>query len=248
MNVLRAERVKLASTRAPWICSAIAVAASLGFAVVFIVLGGDQIPVTVGTTQTASSFGRTVVLVMAVLAAATEFNWGTIRTTFQAVPRRVPALLAKATVVGAWSAVLGLVIGFGSWGLGLLLEPGAELALRTAADWRMVAGQGPIFLLTGVLGVGVGLLLRSTGLALGVTLVWTQLVEGLVFLVPRVGPDIYQWMPFFAASQFVGGGITASALALGEPPLSPAGYGAYFAAIAFALLAAGTLVATRRDA
>jgi ABC-2 type transport system permease protein len=62
---------------------------------VFIVFGGDEIPITAGNTQTASSFGLTVILVLAVLSAATEYNWSTMRTSFQAVPKRAPALPGK---------------------------------------------------------------------------------------------------------------------------------------------------------
>jgi ABC-2 type transport system permease protein len=248
MSLLKAERIKLFSTRSPWWCTGLAIVASLGFATVFVVLGGDEIQLTVSNTQVASSLGLTVMLVMAVLASATEFNWGTMRVTFQAVPRRAPALLAKAAVVGLWSGLAGLVIGFGSWGLAVLLKPGADLALSTGADWRAVAGQGLVFLLTGVLGVGVGLLLRSTGLALGVTLVWTQLVEGLVILIPGVGKDIYEFLPFFSASQFIGSSFTASALKLGDLPLSPLGYGAYYAAICLALFGIGVVVNQIRDA
>jgi ABC-2 type transport system permease protein len=248
MSLLTAERIKLFSTRAPWWCTALAIVASLGFAVVFVIFGGDEIPVTVSNTQTASSFGLTVILVLAVLAAATEYNWGTIRTTYQAVPKRAPALLAKAVVVSLWCGLVGLVIGFGSWGLGVLLKPDADLALNSAADWRAVAGQGLVFLFTGVLGVGVGMLLRSTALALAVTLVWTQLVEGLVFLIPGVGRDIYEWLPFFSAGQFIGGGLTASALNLGELPLGPLGYGAYYASICVILFVIGVVMNQVRDA
>jgi ABC-2 type transport system permease protein len=248
MSLLKAERIKLFSTRSPWWCTGLAIAASLGFTIVFVALAGDTIPVTVSNTQIAGSFGLTVILVLAVLSAATEFNWGTMRVTFQAVPRRAPVLLAKAVVVGLWCGLTGLVVGFGSWGIGVAFDPGADLALDSGADWRAVAGQGLIYLLTGVLGVGIGLLLRSTGLALGVTLVWTQLVEGLIVLIPGVGKDIYEWLPFFSASQFIGSSFAASALKLGDLPLTPIGYGVYFAAICLVLFGIGVVVNQVRDA
>ncbi|GAA4537908.1 hypothetical protein [Amycolatopsis samaneae] len=247
MNVLRAERIKLFSTRAPWWCTAIAVVAPLAFTAVFMGLAGSKVPVNVGNTQLASAQGRTVVLVLAVLAATSEINWGTLRLTFQAVPSRVPALLAKATVVGALSTAIGLVVGFGSWGVSLLVQPGADLALHTGADWRSVLGQSVTFLLTGILGVGVGLLLRNTGLALALVLVWTQLVEGLLALIPRVGPHIYPWMPFYAADQFAGGDLQRTMLRL-SPPMGPWGYLGYFAAISVVVFAAGVAVTRHRDA
>lgn len=247
MNLLRAERIKLLSTRTSWWCTAIAVFASLGFTIAILGLNGEQTDTTVGDTQTATSFGRTVILVLAVLSATSEFNWGTMRTTFQAVPTRTPALLAKAVVVAVWCGFAGLVIGFGSWGIGLLLKPDLNLALSTAADWRVVAGQGLTFGFTAVLGVGVGLLVRSTAAAITGVLIWTQAVEGLVVLIPKIGHHIYTWMPFFAAQQFAGGSLITSTFSLGSLPLSPVGYGAYFAAICVVIYAAGLLVTQRRD-
>jgi ABC-2 type transport system permease protein len=248
MSLLRAERIKLFSTRTPWICTGLAIVASLAFTIALVGLNGEQADVTVGDTQGAGSLGRTVMLVFAVLAATSEFNWGTMRTTFQAVPKRAPALLAKVTVVGVWCGLVGLVVGFGSWGVGVLVKPEANLTLATAADWRSVAGEGVVFLLTGVLGVGVGMLLRSTAAALAVTLVWTQLVEGLTVLIPGIGHHLYVWMPMFAGQQFVGGSLVTNALSLGTLPLGPVGYVLYFAAICFVLFGAGLLLTQRRDA
>ncbi|NBH06423.1 hypothetical protein [Amycolatopsis sp. SID8362] len=248
-NLLRAERIKLFSTRAPWWCLAIAFVAPLGFTALFFALAGPEIPATVGNTQLASGNGRTVLLVLAILATASEFNWGTMRLTFQAVPSRVPALVAKLAVLAALGAVLGLVVGFGSWGLASLVQPDADLALHSAADWRAVLGQSLVFLFTAVAGVGVALLLRSVAFGLTVVLVWTQVLEGLVILIPGAGRHIYQWMPFHAADEFVGaGGFAAGPLRLPDAPLGPWGYLGYFAAITVALFVAGVLVTARRDA
>lgn len=249
INLLRAERIKLFSTRAPWWCLAIALAGSLGFTALFFALAGPEIPPTVGNTQLASGNGRTVLVVLAVLATASEFNWGTMRLTFQAVPRRVPALLAKAVVVAAVGAVLGLAVGFGSWAMAKLVQSESDLALHSGADWRSVLGQSLVFLFAAVAGIGIALLLRSVAFALTVVLVWTQLIEGLVVFVPGAGKHIYQWMPFHAADQFVGaGGLGASALQLPPAPLGPWGYLGYFAAISIALFVAGVFVTARRDA
>jgi ABC-2 type transport system permease protein len=248
-NLLRAERIKLFSTRAPLWCLAIALVAPLGFTALFFGLAGPDIPPTVGNTQLASGNGRTVLLVLAVLATASEFNWGTMRLTFQAVPGRVPALVAKAAVVSAVGTVLGLVVGFGSWGLASLMKPDVDLSLHTAADWRSVLGQSLVFLLTAVAGIGVALLLRSVAFALTAVLVWTQLIEGLMAFIPGIGKHIYQWLPFHAADEFVGAaGFSAGPLQLPPAPLGPWGYLGYFAAISAALFVAGVVATARRDA
>jgi ABC-2 type transport system permease protein len=248
-NLLRAERIKLFSTRAPWWCLAIAIIAPLALTMLIFALAGPEIPATVGNTQLVSGNGRTVLLVLAVFATASEFNWGTMRLTFQAVPSRVPALLAKVLVVGALGTVLGLVISFGSWGLASLVRPDADLALHTGADWRSVLGQSLVFLFTAVAGVGVALLLRSVAFALTVVIVWTQVLEGLFVFIPGFGKYVYQWMPFHAADEFVGAsGLTTGPLGLPSAPLGPWGHLGYFAAVTVALYVAGVLVTARRDA
>jgi ABC-2 type transport system permease protein len=152
-------------------------------------------------------------------------------------------------VVSAVGAVLGLVVGFGSWGVASLVQPDADLSLHTAADWRSVLGQGLVFLLTAVAGVGVALLLRSVAFALTLILVWTQLLEGLVLLVPGAGKHIYPWMPFHAADEFVGAsGFSTGPLQVPSAALGPWGYLGYFAAFCLALFVAGVLVTARRDA
>jgi ABC-2 type transport system permease protein len=248
-DLLRAERIKLFSTRAPFWCLAIAVVAPLALTALIFALAAPEIPPTVGNTQLVSGNGRTVLLVLAVLVTASEFNWGTMRLTFQAVPSRVPALVAKVVVVGALGAVLGLVIGFGSWGLASLVQPDADLALDSAEAWRSVLGQSLVFLFTAVAGVGVALLLRSVAFGLTVVLVWTQVVEKVLPVIPGFGKHVYQWMPFNAADEFVGAASFASGpLQLPAAPLGPWGYLGYFAAITVALFVAGVLVTARRDA
>ena len=248
MNLLRAERIKLFSTRGQWLCLALALVAPWGLTALFLGLAGPEIATTPANTQVTSGNGRTVLLVLATIAAASEFNWGTMRLTFQAVPNRVPALLAKATVVGAVGLAVGLLVGVGNWGIAKLVQPDANLALHTAADWRNVFGQALVFMLTAVLGVGVGLLLRSVALSLSVVLVWSLLIEGLIMFIPGVGKHIYQWMPFYAASQFAGADLTGPALSLPHNPLSPWGYLGYFAAICVALFVAGVVLTRQRDA
>jgi len=231
VSLLAAERIKLFSTRTPWLCTVLAVLVSAGFGAAYLVVGGDEIQLTVASTQAASTFGRVVVLVMSVLAATTEFRRGTT----------VPALLAKAVVVAGWSAAVGLACGFGSWLLGWLLNSDTDLSLTTAADWRAVAGQGPLFALTALFGLGAGLLIRCTGLAVTAVLIWSQVVENLIFLIPGIGRVVYRWLPFFAADRFSGADFSANTLRLRQLPLGPVGYGAYFGMVCLLIFIAGVL-------
>src|SRR3990170_1820120 len=99
MSVITVERIKLFSTRSPWWCMVVAA------------------EVTIGLTQGGAQLSQMVMMVMAALAVTTEYRFGTIRTSFQAVPQRAALLLGKTAVVAGLSAVVGLVASFGAWGI-----------------------------------------------------------------------------------------------------------------------------------
>jgi ABC-2 type transport system permease protein len=244
MSLLAVERIKLFSTRSPWWCMVVALALTIGFAALIAGMSGGNFPLTLPMTQFGVKFGLLVVMVMAALAVTTEYRFGTIRATFQAVPNRVAALTAKTAVVGALALVLGEVASFGSWAVAKLMVPDAALAISTADDWRQVAGVGLVFTFGAIIAIAVGILLRQSAGAITLLLIWSQLVETLVVLIPEVGVDIQKWLPFTTADRF----LTAAGEAPTDAPFGPWGSLAYFGAVACGLLIAALVVAHRRDA
>ncbi|MGW3471387.1 hypothetical protein ACWDKQ_23680 [Saccharopolyspora sp. NPDC000995] len=241
MTLLAVERIKLFSTKSPWWCTFLALGMTIGFAMLFAAQAeGDM---SVPMTQVGYQFGLMVVLVLAALSITTEYRFGTIRATFQAVPNRTTALLAKTVVVAMVALIIGEVAAFGSWGVAKLLATGSDLAFATADDWRHVAGVGLVFAISAVLAVAVGALLRQTAGAVALLLLWPLLVESLVGLIPKVGGDVRKWMPFNAADHFISG--TAG---VGEMPFGPWGALAYFAAVAVAVWVIALISVQRRDA
>ncbi len=239
-TLLAMERIKLFSTRSPWWSTFLAIGMTVGFAAL---LASQSDSVTIPLlTGPGSRFGLIVVMVMAALTVTTEYRFGTIRATFQAVPNRSVALLAKTAVVAFLALLIGEVAGFGSWAIGSMLAPQADLALDTAEAWRQVAGLGPMFALAAVLAVAVGVLLRQTAGAVTVIMLWSLLVESLIAMIPNVGMDIQEWMPFTVVERFLKSAEFQNA------PLGPWGSLAYFAAISAALLGVALAVAHRRDA
>ncbi|MFE0019770.1 hypothetical protein [Amycolatopsis sp. NPDC059021] len=257
MHLLAAERIKLLSTRSPWACALLTLAVTTGFAM--LVAGGasesKDLP-TVATTQFGYRFGLAVVLTLAALAVTTEYRTGTIHTTFQAVPSRTPALVAKAAVVAGFAFVLGEVAAFGSWAACLAVAPsGADLALDSVADWTILAGTGVVYALGAVAAVGVGLLIEHSAGAVAVCILYPLAVEDLISAIPEVGEPIHRWLPFNAATKFLsgtggasGGRSGGNANVLSDSPLPQPFALAYFAAFAFAVLMAGMVTARRRDA
>jgi ABC-2 type transport system permease protein len=251
MTLLAVERIKLFTTRSPWWCMVLALGLTVGFAFLVSANANDNFPATVATSQEGSQFGLIVMMVMAALAVTTEYRFGTIRASFQAVPNRTAVLLAKAGVVGLVAGVVGEITAFGSWALVRAMHNDPLTALSDGAAWRQVAGTGAVYALAAVLALAVGILVRQTAGAVVILLLWALLVENLVQLIPRVGDKIHDWMPFTQASHFLTAGQSAAEMRSAGTdviPLSAWGSLAYFAGITVVLLGIAIVVANRRDA
>jgi ABC-2 type transport system permease protein len=194
-----AELRKLTSVRSTWILTVIGwfLAATSALAVV----AGAFEPFT-GTPQQvtdalASAGGNTaIVLVVGLLAMTTEFRHGTVGRTLQITPSRTQVLLAKLAsgVVYAVAFFAGAVVVVGAVvGVAALVQ-GVGLSLEASAfevTWQGLVGA----VLTVMLGVAFGALVRAQVVAIVVALVWIFVVENLfAALLPEVG----RWLPFQA--------------------------------------------------
>jgi ABC-2 type transport system permease protein len=249
MTLLATERIKLFTTRSPWLTSVLALALVAGFAVLVATNSVDPRSTTDSDALAGYQFGLMVVMVMAALAVTTEYRFGTIRASFQAVPNRIGLLLAKATVVALLAGVVGEIAAFGSIGLAKAISPNSGVALHTAQEWRNVAGVGLVFALAAVLAVAVGILVRQTAGAVAILLIYTLLVENLIVLIPHIGPAVQKWLPFISVNHFLTGGGSGGRISGPlDMPLPPWGSLAYFAGIAVAFLAVALVTVNRRDA
>ncbi|SDI58877.1 ABC-2 type transport system permease protein [Actinokineospora alba] len=253
MTLLAVERIKLFTTRSPWWCTLIALGVTVGFAALMAGTAEAEVPMTVSASQFGYGFGMVVVMVMAALAVTTEYRFSTIRATFQAIPNRTAALVAKTVVVSLLAGVIGLAAAFGSWGIATAMSPG-DLAINTAFEWRAVAGVGLVYAIAAVIAVSVGILVRHSAGAISLLLIYTNLVENLITLIPTIGPKIHQWLPFNLAHHFLTGNPDPTGR--GDqygPGLSDATVGpwpalAIFAGFGLVMLAISLVVANRRDA
>lgn len=242
MTLLAVERIKLFSTRSSWWSIVLALGLTIGFAAMMATQAGSRFPLDIGMTQTGYQFGLIVTMVMATLAVTTEYRFGTIRATFQAAPNRIAVMLSKTTIVTGLALLIGEIGAFGSWAVARFIAPQADLAFSSAADWRQVAGTGLVFAGGAILAVAVGTLIRQTAGAVTLLMIWVFLVESLIALVPDVGRDIQQWMPFVAADRFLSGSPT------GDAPLGPWASLVYFFALAVGMLIIALVSVQRRDA
>jgi len=253
MTLLAVERIKLFTTRSPWWCMLMTLVVTVGFAALVTGTSNSDDPISVSTTQFGYGFGLVVIMVMAALAVTTEYRFGTIRATFQAVPSRTAALLAKTTVVALLAGVVGEITAFGSWGISKLLKPSADLGINTAYEWRVVAGTGLIYGFAAIIAVAVGTMIRHSAGAISLVLIYSQLAENLVQIIPNAGPKIHRWLPFNMAHHFLTGAPDVNVRPGDGPPLSEITYSPwvgllFFAGFAVVLLIISLWVVNRRDA
>ncbi|KAA2251443.1 hypothetical protein F0L68_37160 [Solihabitans fulvus] len=253
MTLLAVERIKLFSTRSPWWCTLLALALPIGLASIIAANSNSDFPLTVSLTQTGYTFGLIVIMVLAALAITTEYRFGTIKSTFQAVPNRTAPLVAKAVVVTLLAGVVGEAAAFGALGISKLIKPDVALTLSSSTEWRNVAGVGLVYACGALLALGVGMLIRQTAGAVSILLVWALLAENLVTLIPKIGVKIQAWLPFHVADHFLNGGEPTPRGRDGGPAavvyhLSPWGSLLYFAGVSLAVLIIGIVVTNKRDA
>jgi ABC-2 type transport system permease protein len=212
--LLSAEILKLRTLRMAWIVAALAVAvsATIGFAAVRISTdAGEPLhPAAVaGTPAQAMWF---LAIVSAVLASAGEFQHRTIRTTLLAVPQRWRVLVAKSAVAGAYGGLLVLVGTAAAVVAGLITAAGSGASFTgTGVSWGHLVGTVAVGAVFAVLATGLGVLTRSTAIAVAAVLLWRFVGEGILpALLHHDG--LTRWTPNGAAGALVG---------IGDHPLAP---------------------------
>ncbi|GAA2087461.1 ABC transporter permease [Kitasatospora saccharophila] len=191
-----------------------------------------------------TNFAQLALGVLGVLIAAGEYSTGMIRSTLAAVPRRLPVLWAKALVYGAVALVLATVGVFVAFlcGSGILSGTRAALTLSDAGVVRGLFGAGLYLALVGVIGVALGMLLRSIAGGISVLVASLMLVPGLISLLPE------SWHSHISPYLPSSAGEAMFALHHDSTTLSPGAGLAVFALWTAAALAGAAVRLLRRDA
>ena len=119
--------------------------------------------------------------VLGVLIVTSEYATGQIRATFGATPQRLTVLAAKATTFVGVVLATGLLASFSAFFVGqaIFASKGLDASITDPGVLRAVFGGGLYLTGIGLLGVGVGSLLRRTAGA-------TSALVALLFIVPIV--------------------------------------------------------------
>ena len=169
-HVARMEWIKLRSLRSTWWTLAITVAGTIGIG---IAVGLNTRNAAGDLTNNALAGvvpGLLLAGVLGVLTMTSEYTSGMIKATLAAIPRRPLVLAAKAAVFGAVTLAAGEAASFISFFAGgATLRHGiAAPALSQPGVLRAVMLSGAGFCLIGLLGLGLGAIIRHTAAAIAV--------------------------------------------------------------------------------
>ncbi len=207
-SLVAAELLKVRTTRAVWVASAVVLAyAVLGPVLVVLAPPGASIPpiepaLLAESLRAPARLAGAAVLLIGLLCSTAEFGHGTVLTTRLAEPRSTRVLGAKLIAMSLVAVVLTAVLAVVSAGAtaALLASRGVAVQPLDHGVPRYGATLLALVVLHALLGVAVGTLLRNTAAAVGAVLVWAFVVEGVVPVVSR-RPEIGDWLPSGAVAQ-----------------------------------------------
>jgi hypothetical protein len=164
----RMEWIKLRSLRSTWWTLAITAAGTVGIGVA---VGHDTVNRASDVTNNGLAGvvpGLLLVGALGVLTMTSEYSSGLIRATLAAMPRRSLVLAGKAVVFGVVALVVGEVASFASFfAATMALRHGIPApTLGQPGVLRAVLLSGTGFCLIGLLGLGLGAIIRRSAAAL----------------------------------------------------------------------------------
>ncbi len=219
VRVLRSEWIKTRSLRSTWLTAGAILLVIVAFGVLSAMAaggditgpngGGARLATRGGPLTTVLAGANVAVLVVAVFGSvvgAREFSSGMIRTTFAAVPRRLPVLWGKLiTFVAVVLPVVlvGLLAVFFA-GMAVLSNAGADtVSWSDDGVTRALFGHAYYIVGLGLIGLALGVLLRGTAAAIGTTIGAVLFLPALATaLLPSDWSAVLKYLPSNAGSAF----------------------------------------------
>jgi len=150
-----------------------------------------------GFLAAALGIAQIPLCVLAVMVIASEYSTGMIRSSLLAVPRRIPMLAAKATVIGSLALAVGETVAFASFLIAQRII-GSRLpeSLGDPATTRAVIGVGLYLAVLALFAFAVGAIIRHTAGAITAVIGLTLVARALGGLLPgTVGQHIDAYLP-----------------------------------------------------
>jgi hypothetical protein len=161
---------------------------------------------------TGTFIGVLTIGVFGVLVVSGEYASGTIRTSLSATPRRLLFLGGKAVVAAAGMLVVAEALTFSCFYLGQSILSGGgapHASFGQPGVARAVIMSGAFLALFGLLGMGLGVIVRSTAGAISTYV-------GLTFLLPLVLHQLSGNPAKYAPVQILSNSVTATVKNFGQ--------------------------------
>jgi ABC-2 type transport system permease protein len=253
-RAIHSEWIKIRTLRSTWIGLGTVLLILIGIGAIGALLStgalpddgdgfGDDGPLA--TVLTGADFAVLMVGVLGALAGAREYSSRMITATVAAAPRRWQVVVSKAvalTAVVLPTALLGVLATFGI-GMAILSSgDGATVALTDSGVLRELFGMAGYITSIALIGLGLGVLLRSVAGSIAALVAGVLLLPALAGgLLPDSWDSILQYLPSSAAAAFT------TVLAAGDSVLSSGAGALVLAAWVAISLGAAAWVITRRD-
>jgi ABC-2 type transport system permease protein len=192
-----------------------------------------------------ASLVQFILAVVGTLAFTSEVSSGTIRVSLAASPNRVRLVAAKAAVFLSVTLVIGIVTSaLGVMTAALVLHSVSPFPGLTGTVVSSVVGTGCYLALLGLLGLGLGVLIRRSSGAIFTLVVGLLILPILVsFLPSSLAPSVERLLPLR-----IGDAVMLQAGSHALPGALPPWVGlAVLAGYAIAILAVGTWRLVRAD-
>ncbi|WP_410813474.1 ABC transporter permease [Micromonospora sp. 067-2] len=185
-GVVAAEWTKFSSLRSTWITTGVSVLLLVAFGMIASASFSGDGMTSVDLALSGSALAALAVGVLGALLGAGEYTTGMIRATLAAVPRRLPVLWSKSLVAGLAAFVTMTAGAFAAFALGsaVLNDKVGGLSLGDDGVLRALIGGGLYLGLVAVLGVALGMLVRSSAGAIAILAGLLLIVPGLAALLP----------------------------------------------------------------
>lgn len=251
IDTLRSEWIKTITIRMNWVLAL----AAFAFPVVLTTAtaafsGGNSDTLNAEDVFFWLTFTSVVTaILLGVIGATTitgEFAFNTIRPTFAATPQRGRVVVAKAIVTVVIAMVVEALVIATSVGFSKVVAEARGKTLdygEVSNLWPPLIGLVVFAAIVSLLGLGLGLIIRSTPAAVAVLILWLLIVESIIAAV-LVGfglDNAGKWMPYTA-------GFKLGQSDPGEGSLGRVAGGLYFGAVTMVVVFIGAAITRRRDA
>jgi len=204
-HAAKMEWIKLRSLRSTWWTLVITAAGAIGIGVA---VGTNTVNRHEDLTNNALAGivpSLLLIGVLGALAMTSEYSSGMIRSTLAAVPRRPLLLSAKAAVFGVVALAVGEAASFiAFFAGGAALRHGIPApALTQPGVLRAVLLSGVSFGLIGLIGLGLGAIVRHSGAAIAV-------VVGGVYVLPTIAGSFSHGLGVYMPIIIIGNSLTAT--------------------------------------